>query len=72
MKISEAISIIILSIFGIFVSILGIAFFFGAIVAICAVPVYLFCLIFGVSFSWAYAAVLAVIAIIVCGIVDSF
>lgn len=38
---------------------------------ICSIPVYLACLVFGFSFSWAYAAVIAGIVIIACGIYDA-
>lgn len=71
MKISEVIAAGLAVLFVLIVSMCIMAMFFSFITAICAIPVYLVCLVLGIEFSWVNAAVLAGIVIIGFGIVSS-
>lgn len=44
----------------------------SVLLAVCSIPVWFVCMIFGVKFSWLYASVLAVIVILVFSVIDIF
>lgn len=71
MKIKDVLCTILISTFCMAFSILFMLLFLGCIVAIFAAPVYWVCLLFGIKFSWAYAAALAGTAIIAYGVISS-
>lgn len=65
MKISDVICTALLLLFCLSVSVLVMIIGFGIITAICAIPVYIFCMIFGTVFKWSFAAILAGILFVV-------
>lgn len=71
MKISEAIGLCIIMAFTVLISVFILALFAAILLAICSVPVYLVCMIFGFEFSWLYPVVVVGIIILVFGIVDT-
>lgn len=71
MKIPEAIGLCIIMAFTVFISVFILALFAAILLAICSVPVYLVCMIFGFEFSWLYPVIVAGIIILILGIVDT-
>lgn len=61
MKISEVISTILLLGFCIFIGFFAVAMIAFLAVAICAIPIYGICLIFGFAFRWYFAVLLAAV-----------
>lgn len=61
MKISEAIATILIACFSIFIGFFLVAMFISLAVAICAIPIYGICLIFGFAFRWYFAVLLAAV-----------
>lgn len=61
MKISEAIATILLLGFCIFIGFFLVSMVVALAVAICAIPIYGICLIFGFAFRWYFAVLLAAV-----------